>query len=231
MRIREAAAGDAPAIRDIYNDAVANTTAIWNERLVDAADRAAWIEAHARAGRPVLVATTPDPTKSTSSTSFTAPTIPALPAAPLVMAGFLSETPGVVLGYAAYGDWRAFDGYRLSVEHSVYVHAKARGHGVGTALLRALIERARVAGMHVMVAAISGDNAVSIRLHERHGFARVGRMPQVGMKFGRWLDLEIMQLTLDARERPEEPGRVQASAGSGADRARNSVSASTKDSR
>ena len=115
----------------------------------------------------------------------------------------VAEVDGRVAGYASYGDWRAFDGYRLSVEHSVYVHRGARGHGVGTALLRALIERARTAGMHVMVAAISGDNTVSIRLHERLGFARVGRMPQVGMKFGRWLDLEIMQLTLDARERPE----------------------------
>lgn len=214
MRIREATAGDAPAIRDIYNDAVAHTTAIWNETLVDAADRAAWIEAHASAGRPVLVAVSEPacpayptyPANSAHSVNSVNPADrPATPPpseAPDTPTA-RGENDGAVLGYAAYGEWRAFDGYRLSAEHSVYVRKDARGRGVGAALLRELVARARAAGLHVLVAAISGDNAGSIRLHERLGFVRVGRMPEVGAKFGRWLDLELLQLVLDDRRRPE----------------------------
>jgi phosphinothricin acetyltransferase len=109
---------------------------------------------------------------------------------------------GEVLGYAAFGDWRPFDGFRHSVEHSVYVRADQRGQGLGPALLSALIERARTCGKHVMVAAIESSNAASIRLHQRLGFATCGQMPQVGCKFGRWLDLTLMQLTLNPGAEP-----------------------------
>ena len=101
-----------------------------------------------------------------------------------------------VLGYAAYGDWRPFDGFCNSVENSLYVHAEQRGRGLGVRLLDALIERARTAGKHVMVAAIESGNHASIGLHQRAGFAISGQMAQVGCKFGRWLDLTFMQLIL-----------------------------------
>jgi phosphinothricin acetyltransferase len=101
-----------------------------------------------------------------------------------------------VLGYAAYGDWRPFDGFCNSVENSLYVSAEQRGRGLGVLLLGALIERARTGGKHVMVAAIESGNAASIGLHQRFGFAISGQMPQVGRKFGRWLDLTFMQLIL-----------------------------------
>ncbi|MBR9651791.1 GNAT family N-acetyltransferase [Thalassovita aquimarina] len=107
-----------------------------------------------------------------------------------------------VLGYASYGPFRAFDGYRLTVEHSVYVDATRRGGGIGRALLQALIERARGDGFHVMVAAVEARNAGSIRLHESLGFEQTGLMPQVGQKFGRWLDLAMLQLRLDNRAPP-----------------------------
>lgn len=90
------------------------------------------------------------------------------------------------------------------MEHSVYVRADQRGRGVGIALMTALIGRARAIGKHVMVAGVEADNAASIRLHEKLGFERVGRLPQVGAKFGRWLDLAFLQLTLDARADPGE---------------------------
>lgn len=107
-----------------------------------------------------------------------------------------------VLGYASYAQWRPHSGYRLTVEHSVYVRTGEHGRGIGTTLMAALIDRARTAGLHVMIAGIESANAASIALHERLGFAEVGRMPQVGAKFGRWLDLSMLQLVLDDRPVP-----------------------------
>ncbi|WAG78532.1 N-acetyltransferase family protein [Metapseudomonas furukawaii] len=104
---------------------------------------------------------------------------------------------GEVLGYASYGTWRSIEGFRHTVEHSVYVRGDQRGQGLGPALMQALIQRARAAGLHVMVAAIEAENAASIRLHQRLGFVTTGQMPQVGRKFGRWLDLTFMQLILE----------------------------------
>lgn len=170
MTIRDAGPADAPAIAAIYNDAVVNTTAIWNEHQVDAADRLAWLTERQGQGYPVLVAV---------------------------------DALGDVVGYASFGDWRAWDGYRNTVEHSVYVRVDQRGAGIGKALMLALIDRARAIGKHVMVAGIEAGNIGSIRLHERLGFAQVGLLPQVGMKFGRWLDLAFLQLTLDPRATPD----------------------------
>ncbi|MFG6083108.1 N-acetyltransferase family protein [Paracoccus litorisediminis] len=109
---------------------------------------------------------------------------------------------GDVLGYASFGDWRAFDGYRHTVEHSVYVRADQRGAGIGKALMLALIQRAQNIGKHVMVAGIEAGNIGSIRLHEKLGFEQVGLLQEVGMKFGGWLDLVFLQLKLDQRQVP-----------------------------
>ncbi|GAT71890.1 GNAT family N-acetyltransferase [Microbacterium hydrocarbonoxydans] len=107
-----------------------------------------------------------------------------------------------VLGYASFAQWRPHSGYRHTVEHSVYVRGDQRGRGIGKALMAEIIERARARGIHAMIAGVDADNAGSIALHERLGFAEVGRMPQVGAKFGRWLDLTFLQLTLDDRPVP-----------------------------
>jgi phosphinothricin acetyltransferase len=169
MIIRAAVESDAEIIAEIYNDAVLNTTAIWNENRIDVANRIAWINSRQQAGFPVIVATDKDDT---------------------------------VLGYASYGDWRPWDGYRHTVEHSVYVHKDVRGKGAGAALMQGLIQLAREAGKHVMVAAIESENAASIALHKKLGFIESGRMTEVGTKFGRWLDLTFLQLRLDDRKRP-----------------------------
>lgn len=108
----------------------------------------------------------------------------------------VAEVDGRVAGYASYGDWRAFDGYRHTVEHSVYVDKDSRGAGLGKALMLALIDHARASGKHVMIAAIEAGNAASIALHERLGFRLVGIHREVGQKFGRWLDLAAMELML-----------------------------------
>ena len=102
-----------------------------------------------------------------------------------------------ILGYASYGEWRAFDGYRHTVEHSIYIHEQARGRGLGRQLMQALIEHARTQNIHVMIAGIDASNQASIRLHESLGFKHAGLFREVGIKFGKWLDLCCMQLTLD----------------------------------
>lgn len=117
------------------------------------------------------------------------------------------DADGVVLGYASFGDWRAWDGYRHTVEHSVYVRAGQRGQGIGKALMLGLIDRARSIGKHVMVAGIEARNKESIRLHEQLGFEPAGVLRQVGSKFGGWLDLAFFQLVLDQRAGPGVPPR------------------------
>ena len=103
---------------------------------------------------------------------------------------------GEVVGFASFGDFRASPGYRYTVEHSVHVRAGRRGSGLGQALMQPLIARARALGKHVMMAGVDADNAGSIRFHERLGFERVGRLREVGFKFGRRLDLVFLQRLL-----------------------------------
>ena len=163
LLIRDAVHGDLPAICDIYNDAVLNSTAIWNDQPVDLGNRQAWFSARLAQFYPILVAVDAEQ----------------------------------VVGYASFGDWRPFEGFRHTVEHSVYIHPEQRGKKLGPQLLAELIKRARACDKHVMVAAIEGANAASIHVHRQLGFVTSGRMPQVGIKFGRWLDLTFMQLMLN----------------------------------
>jgi phosphinothricin acetyltransferase len=102
-----------------------------------------------------------------------------------------------LVGFATYGPFRDFPGYSQTVELTIHTAAGHRGRGIGTKLLEALIERARDARLHVMVAGVDAGNLGSIRLHERLGFTEVARMPEVGRKAGRWLDLVLLQLVLD----------------------------------
>jgi L-amino acid N-acyltransferase YncA len=108
----------------------------------------------------------------------------------------VAETDGEVLGFASYGPFRPWQGYRETVEHSVHVRADSRRQGLGRMLLEALISHAREAGLHVMVAGIDGENAASIALHRSLGFEHVGLMPEVAIKHGHRLDLVLMQLAL-----------------------------------
>lgn len=125
VNIRPAVEKDAAEITDIYNHAVQNSTAIWNDNTVDIANRIKWLSDRQSAGFPVLVAVDED---------------------------------DIALGYASYGDWRPWDGYRYTVEHSVYVHNAAQGKGLGLALMRSLITHATAQGKHVMVAGIESEN-------------------------------------------------------------------------
>lgn len=111
-------------------------------------------------------------------------------------ATLVADVDGAVAGFAAFGDFRdtgKWPGYRPVVELSVHVAEPHQGNGIGRALVTELIERARSAGKTEIVAAVDGANDASIRFHERLGFGVVGRMPGIGTKFGRRLDLVLLQ--------------------------------------
>jgi phosphinothricin acetyltransferase len=109
----------------------------------------------------------------------------------------VADVGGVVAGYASFGPYRPRWGYRFSVENSVYLASEFQGRGFGRALMVEIIARAKAAGMHAMMAGIEASNEPSLRLHESLGFERVAFMPEVGTKFGRWLDLVVLELRLD----------------------------------
>jgi len=101
--------------------------------------------------------------------------------------------PSGVAGFGTFGDFRAWPGYRYTVEHSVHVRADCRRRGIGRALVLALLDSAAAMRKHVMVAGIDAQNVTSIALHESLGFAVVGELREVAFKFGRWLDLKFLQ--------------------------------------
>lgn len=111
---------------------------------------------------------------------------------------------GVLAGFASFGTFRNFPAYKYTVEHSVYVHRDFRGMGIGELLLKSLIEAAANRDLHAMIGAIDADNSASVHLHEKFGFVRVGTLPQVGFKFGRWLDLALYQLALETPANPSD---------------------------
>jgi L-amino acid N-acyltransferase YncA len=104
---------------------------------------------------------------------------------------------GQILGYAYAAAFRRRTGYRFTLEDSIYVAPAMTHRGIGTALLTALIERCATAGYRQLVAVI-GDRAhtASIGLHEKLGFTHVGVLPAIGFKFGRWVDVVLMQRAL-----------------------------------
>jgi len=113
---------------------------------------------------------------------------------------------GRLAGYAYAGLYRARRAYRYTVEDSVYVDQAYAGAGIGSRLLPALIAGCAQAGRRQMIAVIGDSaNTASIRLHEKFGFARVGLLPAVGYKFGRWVDSVLMQRALVADDAPVSP--------------------------
>jgi L-amino acid N-acyltransferase YncA len=102
-----------------------------------------------------------------------------------------------ILGFASYGPFRPWAGYRETVEQTVHVRGDSRRMGIGRALVGALIEDARGRGMHAIIAGIDAGNEPSIALHRAFGFVEVGLLPEVALKRGARLDLLLMQLLLD----------------------------------
>ena len=157
------------AILGILNEAIVNTTALYDYQPRDNASMVRWFEAKAAGHFPVI--------------------------------GAVDEA-GTLMGFASYGTFRAYPAFKYTVEHSVYVHADHRGKGLGRALMEAVIQRARDGDVHVLVGAIDASNAASLALHTELGFVRSGTVRQAGFKFGRWLDLTLVQLILDTPAHP-----------------------------
>ncbi|MGN8048479.1 GNAT family N-acetyltransferase [Curtobacterium sp. 22159] len=110
----------------------------------------------------------------------------------------VAENPsGQILGYALVDPWNPRDRSNHVVEDSIYLGAASGGKGLGRALMEALLEECRAAGVREVVAVIADRQAeASIRLHERLGFEEIGRMGKVGYKYDRWLGTVTMRLRL-----------------------------------
>jgi L-amino acid N-acyltransferase len=103
---------------------------------------------------------------------------------------------GEVLAFGALSPYRTRPSYRQTAEDSVYVKSGYRGKGLGGLILDRLVALARGRGHHGVVARITAGNAASLRLHERHGFTRVGVEREIAFKLGAWLDVVTMQRLL-----------------------------------
>ena len=125
----------------------------------------------------------------------------------------IEAEPGVLAAFATWGPFRAFPAYQHSVEHSVYVDVRFRGHGMGRRLLAALVEEATARDLHMMVGVIDATNAASIGLHRQSDFTHCGTVREAGCKFGRWLDVEFWQMLLPTA-RPPIPAAAQNPCGS-----------------
>ncbi len=106
------------------------------------------------------------------------------------------ESNGQVVGWGCLSAWSERTAYADTAESTVYVDPAGHGQGYGGQLQQALLQRARTAGLHTLLARIAEGSAASIRLHERCGFERVGTMREVGKKFGQLLDVHLYQIIL-----------------------------------
>ncbi len=106
------------------------------------------------------------------------------------------EEAGAILGFARYFQFRGGAGYRFTAEHTILLAPQGRGGGRGRALMTALADHARAAGRHSLIGGVSAENAAGLAFHAACGFQVVGTVPEAGFKFGRWLDLVLMQRRL-----------------------------------
>jgi phosphinothricin acetyltransferase len=160
--IRNAEHRDLPIILEIMNEAILNTTAIYDYKSRSMAFVEAWFAKKLADNLPVIV----------------------------------FELEGKAVGYGTFGEFRAWEAYKFSIEHSIYVHVDHQGKGIGKTLLTALIEAAKTSGYHTMIGGIDASNQKSCEFHAQFGFVEAGRIKDAGYKFDRWLDLVFMQLML-----------------------------------
>ena len=159
----------ANAILEIFNEAIVNSTALYDYKPRVPQSMVPWFETRRTGNFPVIG---------------------------------VEDSDGMLLAFGSYGSFRGWPAYKYTVEHSVYVHKDHRGQGLGRKVMQELIAAARQNDVHAMIGGIDATNAGSIALHARLGFKHVGTLPQVGFKFGRWLDLAFYQLLLDTPAHP-----------------------------
>jgi L-amino acid N-acyltransferase YncA len=159
ITIRLATADDLPAINDIYNHYVLNSTCTYQEVPETMEGRKKWFEHHG-GKHPVTVAV----------------------------------LDGQIVGWGSLSTFHSRSAYRFAVENSVYLDHRFLGQGIGSLVLKDLIDRAKALGHHTIVAGADAEQAASLALHRKLGFVEVAHFKQVGFKFGRWLDVIYMQV-------------------------------------
>jgi L-amino acid N-acyltransferase len=112
---------------------------------------------------------------------------------------FVAEEDGIVSGWASLSKWSERRAYSGTAEISLYVKEEFRGRGIGRQLMEAIVEEGERVGLHTVIARIAGENSVSIHLHETLGFKQIGVMKEVGRKFGKLLDVNLMQKIYPSR--------------------------------
>ena len=171
--IRLATADDAEAIVAIYNREVTSSTATFDLVPRSLAEQRAWLAARSGAFSAIVAILASDAGDDADDADG-----------------------GVVVGFASLSPYKERAAYRTTVEDSVYVHRDHTGRGIGRLLLGALVGIARDSGFHSVIARIEAGGAASLALHTSCGFDLVGVERQVGRKFGRWLDVAVMQIVL-----------------------------------
>ena len=157
--IRPAARADAPAMAEIYNQAVARSTATFDTEPESVEAREAWLDEHTAPQHPVLVAV----------------------------------RDAQVIGWASLSRYSSRCAYTATVEASAYIDERETGHGLGTALSAALLEAGRAGGVHAVLARICTENTASLAMSRKLGFFDVGVLREVGVKFGRSLDVMMLE--------------------------------------
>lgn len=109
----------------------------------------------------------------------------------------VAEQQGAVVGWAALSPWSERCAYATTVELSIYVAEKHQGQGLGARLMEAILSAGEKADLHLVISRIAEGHPVSIRLHEKYGFCLVGTLHESGYKFGRYLDVIVMEKLLD----------------------------------
>ena len=108
----------------------------------------------------------------------------------------VADEGGQVVGFASLSPYRPRPGYATAVEDSIYVAAQRRGQGVGRVLLTEAVELARTHGFHSIVARVTASQQASVALHQACGFDLIGVEREIGRKFGRWVDVTLLQRLL-----------------------------------
>lgn len=108
----------------------------------------------------------------------------------------VAELDGEIAGFATWTQFRGGNGYRFTLEHTILMAPRAAGQGTGRALMARLVKEAAELGYHTLWAGIRAENPGAVDFHRKQGFAEIARLPEVGYKFGRWMDLILMQRRL-----------------------------------